>query len=171
MNRGNLIEHIYSKKDIKYFIEENKFFNGGILSSSDFEKGKKIKKNRPKYIRMDFELDNNYRIVLQDNNDIEFPEYSAILIKNQIRICRLDYHDAHRRNCKKEIFDNIIANELHLHIYCQDCINEKLKYDSFVLNISENKIWSLSFDCFASLFFKIINLNNNIKCEKGLFDE
>jgi len=114
-------------------------------------------------------LDNNYTIVLQHNNSEDFPEYTAILIRSGIRICRLDYHDAHRRTCKKEIFPDRIANELHLHVYCQDCIQEKLKYDSFVLNVNEKKLNDLSFECFCFLFCNMINLEHDISCTRSLF--
>jgi hypothetical protein len=169
MNMDRTIEYIYSREEIKTFLKEQKRIEGNILQYLSLSKKLKPKKNRPKFSTATIELDQGYKVVFQNNNSDEFPEYSAILIKHSIRLCRLDYHDAHRRRCKKEIFCEAIANELHLHLYCEDCLKENLKYDSFVLNILDNKLKTFNFECFMALFCEIIHLDNDIPCSKGLF--
>lgn len=163
------ISHIFTKEDIKSFLGESKSHKGKKLYYKLIEKRLKLKPNHPQYYNVKLELDDNYTIVFQHNNSEDFPEYSAILIRTGVRVCRLDYHDAHRRTCKKEIFSDRIANQLHLHVYCKDCIQDNLKYDSFILNINEKKLNDLSFECFCFLFCKMIALENDINCTRSLF--
>ena len=166
-----MTEYVFTKIEINNFISEKKKYKDSILEFKNIKRKLKLKPNHPPYFGVKLEIDPNYTIYLQDNNDEEFPEYSAILVRSGVRICRLDLHDAHRRVCKKEIFSDRVASELHIHLYCTDCIEEKLKYDSFVLSIDADKLNDLSFQCFCALFCKIINLENNIYCKRTLFYE
>lgn len=163
------LAYIFNKDEIKSLLSEKKTYQGSKLGYSSIEKKMKLKPNHPQFYTLTLDVDTNFTVIFQHNNDEEFPEYSAILVYGGIRICRLDYHDAHRRNCKKELFPDRIANELHIHIYCKDCLEERLKYDSFVLSVNEKKLYDLSFQCFCALFCKIINLDNTISCERNLF--
>ena len=87
------------------------------------------------------------------------------MIKSKITICRIDYHDSHRRKCKKEIFDDLYYNDLHIHLYCDECINENFNWDSFVLDLNKN---ISNFESFCELFCKITNIHHNFN-QKGLF--
>jgi len=161
----NRIEYIYTKKDIyKMFNEPKKLTNNEKLTFEKIRKKMKIKPNHPKYYRAEFDLTNNYKIFFQSLIDDEFPEFSAILLKDKTRICRLDYHDSHRRSCKKDIFSQLEYNELHIHLYCEECIKEKLKYDNFVLDVKKPVE---SFEDFCELFCKIANIEHLF--EKRLF--
>ena len=103
------------------------------------------------------------------HKDDEFPKYTAILMLNKTLICRLDYHAGHRRECKKEFFINNIYNDLHLHLYCEDCVREDFKPESFILSINEKKLKSFNFKCFVTLFCEIINLESRLDCQRSLF--
>ncbi|WP_044418600.1 hypothetical protein [Halarcobacter anaerophilus] len=164
-----LIENIYTKEEILQILREPKTYNSGKLEDSDIDRRMKLKPNNPQFYTLKLDIDGDYKVILQHNNDDEFPEYSAILMKNNIRICRLDFHEAHRRNCKKEIFKERVANELHLHLYCEDCLKDGFKYDAFVLNISEEKLINLDFKCFVTLFCKTICLEYKLDCQRSLF--
>jgi len=163
------LEYIYSKKEILEILNKPKYFKDGILKDIDIDRRMKIKPNNPAFYSLELELNDGFLIKMQHNNDNEFPKYAAILLFNKTLICRLDYHDGHRRKCKKEIFLNEVYENLHIHLYCKDCIKEKFKSDSFVLNIKENKLLSFDFKCFIALFCKIISLRENLDCQKGLF--
>lgn len=161
------IEHIYTKKEIRDFLQCKKTYNGTFIDfNKDIKKKLKPKRDNDTYFFVPIDLDNDFQLKLQSKDDEdEFGEYSAIMLyQNQI-ICRLDYHDGHRRNCKKDKFENLFYNDLHFHIYCEDCIKEGFKPDQFVLDINEEKIISLKFECFIELFCKIINLEtSNFNC-------
>jgi len=159
------ITHIYTKKEIYSMLKENKTLASNVPLTFDKIKNKmKLKPNHPKYYRAEFELLNDYKILFQATIDEDFPEFTAILIKNKIPICRIDYHDSHRRKCKKEKFNNIKYNDLHIHLYCNECINEKFRWDSFVLDLNRK---FTNFEDFCELFCKITNINHNFS-QKGL---
>jgi len=163
------IEHIFSKQEVLTILKKPKTFKNGILDDSDINRRMKIKPNNPAFYSLKLELDNDFVVTLQHNNDEEFPKYTAILLLNKILICRLDYHDGHRRKCKKELFLDDIYDDLHLHLYCEACIKERFKSDAFVLNIKEQKLLNFDFKCFVTLFCQIISLSSNLDCQRGLF--
>lgn len=163
------IEHIYSKQEILDILKFPKSYKGGILNDISIDKRMKIKPNNPAFYSMSLELDNDYLVHLQHNNDDEFPKYTAILMLNKTLICRLDYHDGHRRSCKKEIFIEEIYEDLHLHLYCEECIKERFKSEAFVLNIKQEKLMNFDFKCFVTLFCDIINLRCSLDCQRSLF--
>jgi hypothetical protein len=164
-----LIDYIYTKKEILEKLKTPKLFKNGILNDSDIDRRMKLKPNNPAFYSLKLELSNDFSITLQHNNNDEFPKYSAVLILNKTLLCRLDYHDGHRRSCKKEIFLDELYDDLHLHLYCEECIKESFKNDSFVLNIKEDKILTFDFKCFVTLFCNIINLKSKLDCQRGLF--
>ena len=94
----------YTKKDILEMLKSAKTYKHGALNNSDIDRRMRLKPNNPAFYSVKIELDDNFNIVLQYNNDDEFPKYTAILLLEKTNICRLDYHDGHRRKCKKEIF-------------------------------------------------------------------
>jgi len=163
------IEHIYTKKEILEIFTKSKTFKDRILADIDIDKKMKIKPNNPAFYSLKLELDDGFIVNLQHNNDDEFPKYTAILLLNKTLICRLDYHDGHRRGCKKELFLDDIYDDLHLHLYCEECIKERFKSDAFVLNIKEEKLLNFDFKCFVALFCKIISIPNTLDCQRGLF--
>ena len=163
------IEHILTKKDILEILHTPKTFKNGTIQDNDIDKRMKIKPNNPAFYSLKLELDNNFMMTLQHNNDDEFPKYSAILLLNKTLICRLDFHDGHRRSCKKELFEDSIYDDLHIHLYCEECIKERFKSDAFVLNIKETKLITFDFKCFVTLFCQIINLKSNLDCQRSLF--
>ena len=170
------IEYIYSKKEVREMIHERKVPLDVVVDNDFIEKKKKPKSNNPQMLSWQIELLNSYKIHFRSSIDNEFPDYAAILMKANTLIFRLDYHDPHRRNCKKYMFDEIIANDLHMHIYCIDCVKDGFPSDSFVLDISKEKIKTMDFIRFIKLFCMIINLENSIKCEAilemgGLFND
>jgi len=164
-----VIEHIYKKQEILEILTSPKTYKNRVLNDGDINKKIRLKPNHPPFYSLKLELDNNFIVTLQDNNNDEFPKYTAILLLNKTLICRLDYHDGHRRQCKKEIFLDNLYNDLHLHLYCEECIKERFKSDAFVLNIQENKLPNFDFKCFLTLFCKIISLPNTLDCQRGLF--
>jgi hypothetical protein len=162
----NKITHTYSKKDIYSILKENKTLQNNKTLTFDMIRNKmRIKPNHPNYYHIHFELLNNYKIIFQANNDDEFPEFTATLMKEKTPICRIDYHDSHRRKCKKVNFNCIQYNDLHIHLYCNECINEKFKWDSFVLDLKKN---FSNFEDFCELCCKITNINYDFS-QKGLF--
>jgi len=163
------ITHIYTKKKILNILNSQKTFKENLLLDSDIKRRMKIKPNNPAFYSIELELNDNFKIKLQHNNDDEFPKYTAILMYEKVLICRLDYHDGHRRKCKKEIFSDELYNDLHLHLYCEECLKDRYKVDSFVLDIKEKKLLNFDFICFVALFCKIISLNHKLDCQKGLF--
>ncbi len=164
-----MIEQIYTKKEILNILKTPKFYKNGILQESDINRKMKLKPNNPAFYSMDLELNDGFIVKLQHNNDEEFPKYTAILMLNKTLICRLDYHDGHRRKCKKEIFVDELYDDLHLHLYCEDCVKERFKSDSFVLNIKKERLLNFDFKCFIVLFCKIITLEAKLDCQRGLF--
>ncbi|WP_442764386.1 hypothetical protein [Sulfurospirillum cavolei] len=163
-----ILESFYSKQEIRAMIDESKVPIDIILNNDYILKKKKPKASNPQFYAWEFDLTGGYKVHLQSTIDNEFPTYSAILMKGNIRICRLDYHDPHRRNCKKQIFPKRYANELHLHIYCIDCVKEGFDVDAFVLDINFTKLQNLEFLSFVNLFFTIIHVETFIKCEASL---
>ena len=163
------IEHIYTKQEIMKILKSPKSYKSGILDDATINKRMKIKPNNPAFYSMSLELDDGYLVHLQHNNDEEFPKYTAILRFNKTLICRLDYHDGHRRKCKKEIFLDELYDDLHLHLYCEDCIKERFKSEAFVLSIKQEKLPSFDFKCFVALFCEIITLDAKLDCQRSLF--
>jgi len=163
------IEHIYTKKEILDILKSPKSYKGGILNDGTIDRRMRLKPNNPAFYSMNLELDDGYGIHLQHNNDEEFPKYTAILMLNKTLICRLDYHDGHRRSCKKEIFIEEIYEDLHLHLYCEECIRERFKNEAFVLSIKQEKLLNFDFKCFVTLFCEIINLGCSLDCQRSLF--
>lgn len=163
------IENIFTKKEISEILKNQKTYKNRALNDADINKRKKIKPNHPPFYSLKIELDNDFIVTFQNNNDDEFPKYTAILLLNKTLICRLDYHDGHRRKCKKELFLDAIYDDLHLHLYCEECIKERFNKDAFVLNIKEHKLLNFDFKCFMALFCKIISLPNTLDCQRGLF--
>ena len=160
------ITHIYTKDEIFKMIKENKkLTNKTKLTFEMIEQKMKPKPNHPDYYRAEFELENEYKILFQATKDDDFPEYTALLMKNKIPICRIDYHDSHRRHCKKEIFDKREYNELHIHLYCDDCINNNFKWDSFVLDLKKD---FSKFEGFCELCCKITNIESNFSQKRLL---
>jgi hypothetical protein len=164
-----VIEQVYTKKDILEMLKSAKTYKHGALNNSDIDRRMRLKPNNPAFYSVKIELDDNFNIVLQYNNDDEFPKYTAILLLEKTNICRLDYHDGHRRKCKKEIFLDEIYEDLHLHLYCEKCIRERFKSDAFVLNIKQERLMNFDFKCFVALFCEIINLGYALDCQRSLF--
>jgi len=163
------IEYLYNKKDILQFLKKQKTFKTDVLTNKDVDRRLKIKPNNPAFYSLKLELDDGFIVNLQHNNNDEFPKYMANLFFDKTSICRLDYHEGHRRKCKKEQFLELVADDLHLHLYCEDCIKEKFKVDAFILNIKEEKMLNFDFKCFITLFCKIINLKSKLDCQRSLF--
>lgn len=170
------IEYIYSKQEVRNMMHELKIPLEATINNDFIDKKKKPKANNAQFLAWTIDLDNSYKAHIQCSIDNEFPSYSAVLMKSNTLICRLDYHDAHRRSCKKDIFPSLYANDLHMHIYCIDCVKEGFNSDSFVLNVSNEKIESMEFIRFVKLFCTALNIHNSIKCEailkmEGLFND
>lgn len=164
----HVIENIYSKQEILNILKTQKHYRGGALDDASLDRRMKLKPNHPAFYSIDFELDDGYLIHLQYKDD-EFPKYTAILMFGKTLICRLDYHDGHRRKCKKEIFIDEMYDDLHLHLYCEDCVKEQFRPEAFVLNIKQNKLMNFDYKCFVTLFCKIINLECSLDCQRSLF--
>ncbi len=163
------IEYIYTKKEIMDILKSKKTFKNNSLADGDIKRRMKIKPNNPAFYSMEIELNDDFKIKLQHNNSDEFPKYTVILLFQKTLICRLDYHDGHRRKCKKELFLDELYEDLHLHLYCEDCLKEGFSVDNFVLNIKEEKLLNFEFICFVALFCKIVNLEHRLDCQRGLF--
>jgi hypothetical protein len=163
------IEQIYTKQEILNILKFPKNYKNAILNDATIDRRLKIKPNNPAFYSMDLELNDSYKVHFQHNNDEEFPKYTAILMLNKTLICRLDYHDGHRRSCKKEIFIDEMYEDLHIHLYCEECIQQRFKSEAFVLNIKQEKLINFDFKCFVTLFCKIINLGCKLDCQRGLF--
>ena len=160
------LAYIYTKEDIFSMLKQEKeLLSGEVLTFEMIEKRMKIKPNHPNYYRAELELNDDFKILFQATNDEEFPEYTFMLFKNKHPIARVDFHDSHRRHCKKEKFKNRKYNELHIHLYCDECIKEKLKWDSFVLDLHRD---FENFEDFCEMCCKITNIKHNFSQKRLL---
>lgn len=166
-------EHLFEKSKVVSLIgSEKKYGDKAKIKAIAFSDIQTLLTKKPNNVNFDVadltvedDESNEYVVVIQLGKDEDIDDFSASLFlkidKEQVFLCRLDYHSVHLRKCRRESFEESHASKFHFHVHCKECYEQMGKNGIWNIAFSVKNKSNITLSEFLSFFFQKINVQTD----------